>query len=63
MQWRKVGRSWTSNVFSSFIVCSNRNRSDLVHDLLSYILRAGSSSSYVCLCSECGGLFKTLETD
>ena len=36
MQW---GESWkklkTSNVFSPFIVCSNRNRSALVHELLS----------------------------
>ena len=26
----------TSNVLSSFIVCSNQNRSALVHDMLSY---------------------------
>ena len=31
MQWRKVGR----NVFSSFIVCKNRNRSAQVRELLS----------------------------
>ena len=34
-----IGESWkkwkTSNVFSSFIVCSNRNRSALVCELLS----------------------------
>ena len=35
MQWRKVGKK-TLNMFLSFIVCSNRNRSALVHDLLSY---------------------------
>ena len=33
MQWRQVRRSW-SNVFSS-LLCSNRNRSALVHELLS----------------------------
>ena len=31
--WKKLK---TSNVFSSFIVCSNRNRSALVRELLSY---------------------------
>ena len=31
--WEKLK---TSNVFSSFIVCSNRNRSALVRELLSY---------------------------
>ena len=31
--WKKLK---TSNVVSSFIVCSNRNRSALVRDLLSY---------------------------
>ena len=31
--WKKLK---TSNVFLLFIVCSNRNRSALVHDLLSY---------------------------
>ena len=31
--WRKLK---TSNVFSSFIICSNRNRSALLRDLLSY---------------------------
>ena len=36
MQQRDVGRSNTSNVISSFIVCSHRNRSALVRDLLSY---------------------------
>ena len=34
MQWRKVKKLKTSNEFSSFIVCSNRNRSGLVHELL-----------------------------
>ena len=32
--WKKLK---TSNVVTSFIVCSNRNRSALVCDLLSYI--------------------------
>ena len=31
--WKKLK---ISNMFSSFIVCSNRNRSALVRDLLSY---------------------------
>ena len=37
--WKKLK---TSNDFSSFIVCSNQNRSPLVRDLLSY------SSLFVC---------------
>ena len=36
----RIAESWkklkTSNVVSSFIVCSNRKRSALVRDLLSY---------------------------
>ena len=31
--WKKLK---TSNMVSSFIICSNLNRSALVHDLLSY---------------------------
>ena len=37
--WKKLK---TSNVFSSFIVCSNENRSALVHELLS------NNSLFVC---------------
>ena len=38
--YRAMAESWkklkTSNAVSSFIVCSNRNRSALVRDLVSY---------------------------